>query len=115
MLLAATLLASLAWSAPALTAPQPQWIDGLGLAPRAAGGPLAMAEGCPRGIYETGGATPLRPRRRDGALQAREGQVAVLARGSCSRRRLVLADLGTDGRVLATTPLGDDGTSRLAL
>ncbi len=115
MLLAAALLASLGWSAPALTAPPPHWINGLGLAPRAAGGPLAMGRGCPRGVYDVGGATLPLPRRVDGALVAREGRVAVLAAGGCSRRRLALADLGSDGRVLATTPLGDDGIPRLAV
>jgi hypothetical protein len=113
MLLAAALLASLAWSAPALSAPQPQWIDGLGLAPQAAGGPLAMAEGCPRGRYDAGGATLPHPRRRDGELVARDGRVAVLAAGGCSRRGLVLADLDAEGRVLARTPLGEDGVARL--
>jgi hypothetical protein len=41
--------------------------------------------------------------------------VAVLTAGGCSRRRLVLADLGSDGRVQATTPLGEDGMPRLAV
>jgi hypothetical protein len=113
MLLAAALLASLSWSAPVLTAPTPQWVDGLGLAPRAAGGPLAMAEGCPRGSYDAGGATLPRPRRLDGTLVARDGRVAVLSMGGCSRRRLALADLDAEGRVLARTPLGEDGIVRL--
>src|SRR4051812_40863844 len=113
MLLAAALLASLGWSAPALTAPPPQWIDGLGLAPQTAGGPLAMAAGCPRGIYDAGGATLPRPRRLDGTLLARDGRVAVLAMGGCSRRRLVLAGLDAGGRVRARTPLGEDGSVRL--
>ena len=115
MLLAAALLAPVVWSAPALTNSPPAWVDGLGLAPRTAGGPLAMVRGCPRGAYDVGGATLPLPRRLDGALKARDGTVAVLARGSCSRRRLVLADLGADGRVLATTPLGEDGTPRLTV
>jgi hypothetical protein len=38
----------------------------------------------------------------------------VLAVGSCSRRRLELADLDAEGRVVARTPLGEDGTPRLA-
>jgi hypothetical protein len=114
MLLAAALLAAVSWSAPALTAAAPAWVDGLGLAPRTAGGPLAMGRGCPRGVYDSGGTTLSLPRRMDGAPAALDGRVAVLSRGSCSHRRLVLADLATDGRVLATTPLGDDGTARLA-
>jgi hypothetical protein len=113
MLLAAALLAAFSWSAPAPAASPPAWVDGLGLAPRAAGGPLAMARGCPRGVYDVGGATLPLPRRLDGAVAARDGRVAVLARGSCTRRRLVLADLGADGRVTATTPLGEDGSVRL--
>jgi hypothetical protein len=115
MLLAAALLASLSWSAPALTASPPAWVDGLGLAPRAAGGPLAMAQGCPRGAYDIGGATLPVPRRLDGMPVARDGRVAVLARGDCARRRLVLADLDAEGRVRATTPLGEDGTPRIAV
>jgi hypothetical protein len=115
MLLAAALAASVAWSAPAPAVTPPAWVDGLGLAPRTAGGPLAMVQGCPRGAYDVGGATLPLPRRLDGVVKARAGRVAVLARGSCSRRRLVLADLGADGRVLATTPLGDDGMPRLAV
>src|SRR5215470_11401691 len=102
MLLAAALIAAVGWSAPALTAAPPAWVDGLGLAPRAAGGPLAMAHGCPRGVYDTRGATIPLPRRLDGAVKARDGHVAVLARGSCTHRRLVLADLDAQGRGLAT-------------
>src|SRR4051794_38421628 len=113
MLLAAALLASLGWSAPALTAPSPQWVDGLGLAPRVAGGPLAMTRGCPRGIYDAGGTTLPRPRRRDGELVARDGRVAVIAIGGCARRRLVLADLDPRGGVRARAPLGEDGMARL--
>ena len=113
MLLAAALLASLSWSAPALTTLPPPWVDDLGLAPRTAGGPLAMVQGCPRGSYDAGGATLPRPRRLDGTLVARDGRVAVLARGGCSRRRLALADLDAEGRVLARTPLGEDGMVRL--
>jgi hypothetical protein len=113
MLLAAALLASLGWSAPALSNPPAQWVGGLGLAPRAAGGALAMAQGCPRGIYDAAGATLARPRRRDGELVARDGRIAVVAVGACSRRRLVLADLDAEGRVLARTPLGEDGVARL--
>jgi hypothetical protein len=109
VLLAATLLLSLGWSAPALTAPQPQWVGGLGLAPTAAGGPLAMVQGCPRGFYERGGTTLPMPRRADGGLWVRKGDVAVLAQGDCRRRRLVLADVGRDQRVRSRTPLGADG------
>jgi hypothetical protein len=115
MLLAAALAASVAWSAPTPAVTPPVWVDSLGLAPRTAGGPLAMGQGCPRGAYDVGGATLPLPRRLDGVVRARAGRVAVLARGSCSRRRLVLADLGPDGRVLAATPLGEDGIPRLAV
>jgi len=113
MLLATALVASLGWSTPALASSPPAWVDGLGLAPRTAGGPLAMVRGCPRGTYDVGGATLPLPRRLDGVLKASDGRVAVLAAGSCSRRRLVLADLDPDGRVLARTPLGEDGMPRL--
>src|SRR4051812_34428126 len=113
MLLAAALLASLGWSAPALTAPSPQWVDGLGLAPRVAGGPLAMTRGCPRGIYDAGGTTLPRPRRRDGELVARDGRVAVIAIGGCARRRLGLAHPDPRGGGRARAPLRGDGPGRV--
>ena len=98
MLAAASLLVALGWSAPAPAAPPPQWIGGFGLAPRAAGGALAMGRGCPRDFYQRAGTTLLQKERADGA------------------RRHARARLGSDGyALLAAGPGGAVGVAWIEL